>query len=526
MLEGYALEIALTTANSAAQAWYGYDQGIIAGILVSDHFLNRFPQVKKPVLEGTFTSIFSLGNLLGCIVVALFGDKLGRKNTLRIGAAISAVGAILQFSSTTFGQLMFGRTVNGIGNGMTSSTCGVYQAESSRGTRRGKLSVIVVTHNVVFYMLGSWLTLGTSYLHNDGQWRIPFALQLFPAIVLVSFLFLLPESPRWLLLRDRHEEAIESLRRYLGKGLSADDDVVQNEYKSIRGALEIERSSKISFKEVILCRDRSNHLVRMLLGMGTQFMQQMGGINALNYYFSIILEQNLGMTELMARVLTGVNATSYCISTALAFWIIERAGRRFLMLWGLGLQGFAYIMVAIAVGLLSSAPQQWGAVAITFLFFYYAAFGCTWGMVPWIYQAEVNSLAMRVKGAAAATSMNWLFGFVCTQFTSVGIRNLGYKFYVMFAVFNVAFLPVVYFLYPETANRTLEDLDDYFDKDSPHRIPIPIGDKIAKQHQRPAEAIEAEQKRIALATESQRIDRKGSVDAAFVENVTVEALSK
>lgn len=73
---------------------------------------------------------------------------------------------------------------------------------------------------------------------------------------------------------------------------------------------------------------------------------------------------------------------------------------------------------------------QWGAVAITFLFFYYAAFGCTWGMVPWIYQAEINSLAMRVRGASAATSMNWLFGFVCTQFTSVGIRNLQYKFYI------------------------------------------------------------------------------------------------
>ena len=94
-----------------------------------------------------------------------------------------------------------------------------------------------------------------------------------PAIVLVSFLPLVPESPRWLLLRDRHEEAIESLRRYLGKGLQNDDDIVQDEYKSIRGALEIERRSKISFKEVILCRDRSSHLKRMLLGMGTQFMQ-------------------------------------------------------------------------------------------------------------------------------------------------------------------------------------------------------------------------------------------------------------
>jgi MFS family permease len=114
----------------------------------------------------------------------------------------------------------------------------------------------------------------------------------------------------------------------------------------------------------------------------------------LNYYFSIILQDNLGMSELMARVLTGANATSYCVSTAMAFWIIDRRGRRFLMLTGLSLQCAAYIMVAIAVAMLATAPQQvscrdntyayiliyadtskWGAVAITFLFAYYAAFG-------------------------------------------------------------------------------------------------------------------------------------------------------
>ena len=95
----------------------------------------------------------------------------------------------------------------------------------------------------------------------------------------------------------------------------------------------------------------------------------------------------------------------------------------------------------------------------------------------------------------------------------------------VFAVFNVAFLPVVYFLYPETANRTLEDLDDYFDIDSPHKIPIPIGDKVAKQHLRPQEAIEAERKRIALATSLQHDgQKKGSVDATYIESVVVEPL--
>jgi hypothetical protein len=135
------------------------------------------------------------------------------------------------------------------------------------------------------------------------------------------------------------------------------------------------------------------------------------------------------------------------ISSGLCFWMIERFGRRSLMLSGLGLQCLAYVMVALSVALLSTAPNQvctlnlaayrpytnqlkWGAVAITFLFFYYAAFGCTWGMVPWVYQAEINSLAMRTRGAAAATATNWLFGFVCTQFTPTGIKNIGYRFYI------------------------------------------------------------------------------------------------
>ncbi|KKY27206.1 putative glycerol proton symporter of the plasma subject to glucose-induced inactivation [Phaeomoniella chlamydospora] len=495
MLDGYALEVTLTAANSAAQAWYGYDQGVVAGILISDHFLNSFPQIKRPNIEGIFTSSFSLGNLVGCLLAAFFGDKLGRKKTLLVGAFISATGAILQFSATTFAQLMsFDAKA-----GMTSSTCGVFQAESSRGPRRGKLSVIVVTHNVVFYMLGSWLTLGTARIDNDGQWRIPLALQLVPALVLCSLLPLVPESPRWLLLKDRHEEALEALRRYLGKNLSVDHEEVQYEYRSIRGAIELERKSQISFKQVLLCRDRSGHLKRMLLGCGTQFIQQMSGINALNYYFTIILETNLGMSDFIARVLYGANATSYCISTAMSFWMIDRFGRRSLMMGGLWLQFLAYVMVSIAVALLSKAPQQWGAVAISFLFFYYAAFGCTWGMVPWIYQAEVNSLAMRTRGAAAATATNWLFAFVCTQFTSTGIRNLGYKFYIIFAILNLVFIPVVYFLYPETANRTLEDLDEYFDRDSPHTTIIRFGDKVAKQHQRPIEAIEAEARRVATS---------------------------
>ncbi|KAJ5083938.1 hypothetical protein NUU61_008517 [Penicillium alfredii] len=513
MLDGPALEVVLTAANSAAQAWYGYDQGVVSGILISPDFIRVFPQTKVSSIQGITASCFSLGNLAGCLIAACYGNRLGRKNTLRIGAVISAIGAVLQFLSFAFPQLIVGRVINGVGNGMTSSTCGVYQAESCRSDRRGKLSVIVVLHNVVFYCAATWLTLGCSFLPGGYQWRLPLALQLVPCMFLVALLPLVPDSPRWLLMQGKTEQGLEAIRRYSGRGLEAEDPVVQSEYHSILGAIRIERESQISFTHVLARRDRSSHLKRLLLGCGGQFMQQFGGINALNYYFTIMLIDNVGLDEFKARVLTGCNATSYMVSSALCFWLIERCGRRVLMLSGLSLQCLAYVMVAIAIALLRQAPYEWGIVAVAFLFFYYATFGCTWGMVPWVYQAEINSLAMRTQGAAAATATNWLAGFICTQFTPTGIANIGYRFYIIFAVFNLAFIAVVYFLYPETAYRTLEDLDVYFDRDSNHRTIIPIHDTVAKQSKRPFEAIEAEAQRVAAT----KADAKGIVE--HVEDV-------
>ncbi|KAJ5613291.1 hypothetical protein N7510_006485 [Penicillium lagena] len=509
MLDGRSLEIVLTAANSAAQAWYGYDQGVVSGILISQDFINVFPQTKVSSIQGITASCFSLGNLVGCLLAACYGNRLGRKNTLRTGSIISAIGAVLQFSSYSFAQLIVGRVINGVGNGITSSTCGVYQAESCRSDRRGKLSVVVVCHNVVFYCAATWLTLGCSFLPGGYQWRLPLALQLIPCMCLLSLLPLIPDSPRWLLMSGRTEQGLEAIRRYSGEGLAVEDPIVQSEYHSIVGALCIERESQISFTQVLARRDRSGHLRRILLGCGGQFMQQFSGINALNYYFTIILINNVGETELLARILTGCNATSYMVSSAMAFWLIERSGRRMLMLSGLSLQCLAYVMVALSIALLNQAPFQWGVVAVSFLFFFYAVFGFSWGMAPWVYQAEINSLATRTQGAAAATATNW--------FTPTGIENIGYRFYIIFAVFNIAFIPVVYFLYPETAYRTLEDLDVYFDRDSPHATIIPINDKVAKQCKRPLEAIEAEANRVAA---TKAIDFKTGT-SEHVEDVDV-----
>lgn len=192
-------------------------------MIISQDFIKVFPETKDPDIQGITVSCFSvssisrnrihsplapvltdahkLGNLLGCLLAATFGDRLGRKNTLRYGGVVSAIGAVLQFTAYSFPQLIVGRVVNGIGNGtinmpfsllrpdmygwltplrftgILSSTCGIFQAESCASDRRGKLSVIVVLHNVVFYCIATWLTLACSFADGGWQWRLPLAVQ-------------------------------------------------------------------------------------------------------------------------------------------------------------------------------------------------------------------------------------------------------------------------------------------------------------------------------------------------------------
>lgn len=252
-----------------------------------------------------------MGAFFGALTAFAFGDTLGRKKTVWLGVLCNTVGAVLQIVAFHLPQMLVGRIINGVGMGLSSSTCPVFQSETSPPRVRGKLVVIGSVSNTFAFCLSNWMNYALFFQGSALQWRFPLAFQLIFPIAVSTALLLAPESPRWLLLKDRPEEALEVIARLHGKNTSIHDPEVTAEFLSIQQALIMERKDRVPTTDVLLCRDRTQNLRRMLLSCGTQFMQQFSGVNALGYYLPTLLQQSVGLDEQASRLMTGVNGTVY-----------------------------------------------------------------------------------------------------------------------------------------------------------------------------------------------------------------------
>ncbi|KAH8888391.1 general substrate transporter [Thozetella sp. PMI_491] len=517
-ISGTWLITLITIVNATSMAWFGYDQGVFSGVLISADFKYWFPETNNAGISGITSSCFALGAFFGAITAFTAGDKLGRKKCVMIGLTANVIGALLQIVSWHLPQMIVGRVINGFGMGVTSSTCPVYQAECSKPRVRGKLVVVGSLCNTLAFCLANWMNYGLYFQGGALQWRFPLGFQLlFPLIVATALLFV-PESPRWLLLKDRHAEALVVIARLQGKNVNVDDPAVTAEYRSIRQALYLERKDRVPFSDVIRCRDKTQTFRRLLLSCGTQFMQQFSGVNALGYYLPTLLQQSVGLDQQTSRLMTAVNGTIYLFSACCCLLLIDNLGRRKMMLYGSVTMGSCYLIAALCLKAAGDDPSNkkiLGNVTTAMFFLYYFFFGTSFAKVAWVYNSEVNSLAWRTRGAAAATATNWMGGFIVTQFTKTGIDNLGWGFYLIFAIICWVYFPVVYALYPETSRRTLEDMDQIFIQNPSILV---WGKKDMTQRERPQAFIDAEAERIAEA-DSSDVDKEVLAASTHVERI-------
>ncbi|KAJ6073400.1 hexose carrier protein [Penicillium canescens] len=456
-IEGSLLTACITFACGSGFALFGYDQGVFGGFLQNDSFVKTFNSPDS-TLQGQITATYDLGCFFGALFAMWFGDKSGRKRTIFWGCVTLIIGATIQATSFHVSQMIVGRFIAGIGNGMNTAAIPVWQSETAAAHHRGRFIVLQLALNQVGNVMSQWINYGLTFVAtNSVAWRFPIAFQCFFALLTLIFLPWLPESPRWLVMKARTEEAFSIMKRLGGKERSEESnrEVLNAIVKSVRHEME---APKFNIK-ALAKNDSLQTTRRVLLGAGTQLMQQWGGINVINYYLPVVFS-SLGVSRNLSLILSACNAMNLMISTCFGALYIETFGRKKMMFWGAVGQSICFSLVAAGLAL---ATKQWEAVAVAFVFAYYTTFGLSWIAVPWMYPAEVNTQRMRIAGAGIATATNWINNYIVVLVTPIGISNISWKYYLIYAVLNAVFVPIVGYFYVETAGLSLEQIDSLFE---------------------------------------------------------------
>ncbi|MCJ1248492.1 hypothetical protein MMC30_005710 [Trapelia coarctata] len=462
-------------------------------------FLERFTQVSRTASgagfwKGLLTAMIELGALLGALNQGWIADKISRKYSIIVAVVIFTIGSVLQTASISYAMLVVARLIGGVGIGMLSMVVPLYISEISPPEIRGALLVLEEFSIVTGIVIAFWITYGTQYIAGEWAWRLPFLLQLVPAIVLGLGILFLPFSPRWLVSRGQVDEALASLAKL--RQLPASDERVVREWYEIRGEVQFHREMsvlrhprlqgsstisrvKLEFASWIDCFKRGCWR-RTHIGMGLMFFQQFVGINALvsdcydtkwgvlnllQIYYSPTLFQTMGLDYNMQLIMSGVLNITQLVGVTSSIWTMDRFGRRPLLLWGSFFMTISHVVISILVGKFSHdwpSHRAEGWVSVAFLLLYMISFGASWGPVPWAMPSEIFPSSLRGKGVALSTASNWLNNFIIGLITPPLVQNTGFGAYTFFAVFCLLSFVWTFFFVPETNGRSLEDMDYVF----------------------------------------------------------------
>lgn len=431
-LRGKALEVAqLLLVVAPAFILFGYNQSGLGGLLSEEDWRHTFPEIDtvdttgaqkshNSTIQGLTVATFTLGALIGALSCAYTGDKFGRRKVIFLGGLCTLIGEVLECSSFSLAQFIVGRIILGLGVGQLSGIVPSYQSECSSSKNRGKHVVLDGAFISLGYTLEAWIDLGF-YEFKTGSvtWRPPIAIAIFFSIVVMSAIFFLPESPRWLVRQNRVEEARYVLSAF--KGQEGDSPEVEAEIVGMELSLENTAKSGASLKD-LFTPGPERLPYRFGLCILLQFFQQMSGTNLVSVYSTTIYEDGLGMGAQTARILTGGMLTFKFLSCFVSFFAIDRLGRRICFI--VSGTGMALCMVGLCIT--TSFDNNKGASIAAAFFVYLFCFFTPIGFLGanFLYCTEVAPIRLRVAMASISTANHWLWNFVVAMITPVAIDTM------------------------------------------------------------------------------------------------------
>ncbi|RVU00029.1 MFS transporter [Mucilaginibacter limnophilus] len=442
--------IKLTIVAALGGLLFGYDTAVIAGVIG----LIKTKFQLSSAMEGWAASSAIWGCILGSSTAGYLSDKMGRKTVLIFTAvlfAISSIGAALPTNLTMF--VIF-RIIGGIGIGAASMLSPLYISEIAPANIRGKLVsvyqlAIVIGINLIYFVNMKIASFGEEQWRVDTGWRWMIGSGLLPSMLFLVLLFFVPESPRWLIKKNRSSEAMDTLERLNGK------EEAQEVVKEVKASLGHEEGTVGELFKPGLRK-------AMIVGVVLALFSQITGINAIIYYAPKIFE-SAGSTTDAALMLTVIIGFINTVFTFVAISFIDKLGRKTLLLWGVA--GMLFSLIGTAYCFLTGA----GAIYLmAFIFIYIASFAASLGPIPWVIMSEIFPTKTRGIAMSFATTVLWLGVVLITQFTPILLDNTTWGgtdakaaafTFILFGVNAVILWLFTKARIPETKQRTLEEIE-------------------------------------------------------------------
>jgi len=445
-ITGFVLVVAAIAA--IAGILFGFDTGVISGAIL---FINEEWNLTHVMTEVAVSSV-----LVGAIVGAFFGgplaDRVGRRSSILVASVIFLVGTFVVVLSPVFSIFIIGRILIGMAIGVASFVAPLYISEIAPEGIRGAL----VSLNQLLITIGILIAYGVNYYFAAaGDWRAMFLTGVIPGAILLIGMFLMPRSPRWLVFMDRPEDAIKVLQKIRGQ------TDVSGELEEIERGIREEGAG--TWSDLVAPAIR----LPLILGVGLAILQQAIGINTVIYYAPTIF-QFAGLQEATAAIAAtvGIGIVNVLI-TVVAIWLVDRAGRRPLLLWSVAGMGVAMLILGIGFALGSGGAGDLnlslGQITAVILMIYVAFFALGLGPIFWLIISEIYPLGVRGLAMSLATVANWAANFIiaATFLSLVNLIGQSGVFLLYALVALVAWL-FIFKLVPETKGLSLEQIEAYF----------------------------------------------------------------
>ncbi|KAF5026364.1 hypothetical protein F66182_1572 [Fusarium sp. NRRL 66182] len=467
------LYLFLIPAALGVEITTGFDGSVLNGLQAVDMWQSHFGYPQKATL-GLISASISIGSVAAVPIIPYSNDRWGRKFSVVLGSLITTAGVVIQTAATNIGMLIASRVIIGLGLALALSGAAQLLAELCYPKERG---IIIGCFQVSWYVgsiLAAGLTLGTYSWPTDWSWRLPTIFQILPSILQLAFIWFVPESPRWLISRDRHDEALAVLIEYHGEG-DADSPFVAAEFLQISETIRLEKeASTRPWRELFTTK---SNLRRVTVAFCVGLFSQWAGNGLVSYVQSCRLlgtQLTPASRYYLAKVLDTVGITERLrqqqINLSLSCWNLLTGGaaacigtnylpRRTQLLVGFGSMCaiFACWTGASAV-FANDDTNTSAAIAVVALIFVYYGFYNLMMPLQYLYVSEVFPFIYRAKGIAIMQLSN-KGGTGFNQFVNpIGLDDLKWRYYLVY-VFLLAFETfVIWLIYPETKGVSLEEV--------------------------------------------------------------------